>query len=209
MTLSIVSLKNQIFGPVTVAVDAGQSLIVAGVSGSGKTRFLRAVADLDEAEGDILLNGCSFRSQPAYDWRRQVRFVPATSGWWFEIVRPHFTVSDDLYEAMDILELRRELLDSQLRDISTGEQQRLSFLRSIQNKPAVLLLDEPTSALDLRSISGVEALIDRELKRGAIILLASHSAEQVEKYGQQQLVFQVGGSTYLTDRRDVSEVGAV
>lgn len=201
LSLLIKSLKNKIFGPVSLTLLPGQSLVVSGVSGSGKTRFLRAVADLDEAGGDILLNGRSFRRMMAHDWRRQVRFVPADSGWWLERVGPHFKAfSEEVADKLEALEkkieivgLRPDILEAELRDISTGERQRLAFLRAIEDEPDVLLLDEPTSALDENSTKGIEALIDEQLQRGAIVMIASHSERQAEKYGGRRLTFQPGG----------------
>lgn len=190
--LSIENLRSPIFGPVSVRISPGQSVVVKGPSGSGKTRFLRAVADLDEHQGDVLLEGRSCRGMPAYEWRQRVRFVPAESGWWHETVRPHFADETALDDRLAALELRPELLDLPVSELSTGERQRLAFLRAIEDQPAVLLLDEPTAALDEQSIARMEALFDQELARGAILLMASHSAAQMEKYGKRSLTFDQG-----------------
>ena len=75
--LEIINLQNHIFGPVTIDIEAGQSVIVKGASGSGKTRFMRAIADLDEAKGSIFLNGQDRKDLQGYEWRKRVRFVTA------------------------------------------------------------------------------------------------------------------------------------
>lgn len=190
--LSIENLKSSIFGPVTVKISPGQTLVVKGASGSGKTRFLRAVADLDEHQGDVLLDGRPCRGMPAFEWRRRVRFVPADSGWWHETVRPHFMDASGLSARLAALDLRPALLEMAVSELSTGERQRLAFLRAIEDQPAVLLLDEPTAALDEQSVARMEALMDAELARGAILIMASHSAAQMEKYGARCLSFDQG-----------------
>lgn len=192
--LKINNLRTDIFGPVSLALARGQSLVVRGPSGSGKTRFLRAVADLDPAEGEVLLDDERSTAMPAFDWRRRVRFVPAESAWWLETVAPHFKQAASLSAGMAALGLGEKLLDSRVQDLSTGERQRLAFLRAIEDEPDVLLLDEPTSALDEQSIRQMEGLIDEELARGAVVMLSTHAPAQAEKYGTVFLTFNDGAA---------------
>lgn len=191
--LEIKKLQNQIFGPVTFTLQSGQSIVVKGASGTGKTRFLRAVSDLDDAEGSIILNGQSHKDIPASNWRKKVRFVPADSAWWFENVIEHFPTEFDLAENMKQLNLKSDLINWQVSKLSTGEKQRLAFLRAIADEPEVLLLDEPTSALDVKSAEQVEQLIEDLLARGVIILLASHNAEQAKRFGPNEIIFSPEG----------------
>lgn len=201
----IIDLQNEIFGPVSLSLKKGQSMIIKGASGSGKTRFLRALADLDPANGNILLDGAERNTMPAFEWRKWVRFVPASSHWWHDSVAPHFEKGQRyLSRWMEALDLPEKLLQWPVEDLSTGEKQRLSFLRAIQDRPKVLLLDEPTSALDEKSIARMELMIDSELNRGAIILLASHSAPQVEKYGAMSLTFDKGKAYLATNKKEIS-----
>ena len=204
--LKIKNLQNDIFGPVSLELARGQSLVVRGPSGSGKTRFLRAVADLDPARGDVLLEGRAAAATPAFDWRRRVRFVPAESAWWLETVAPHFRHAGSLGTAMAALGLSEKLMASRVRDLSTGERQRLAFLRAIEDEPDVLLLDEPTSALDEQSIARMEGLIDKELSRGAIVMLSTHSPVQAEKYGALFLTFNEGAAV-IENGRAVEAIG--
>ena len=185
-------LRTEVFGPVSLSLKAGEALIVRGASGSGKTRFLRALADLDPAMGEVWLNGVERLSFSATEWRSKIRYVPAVSAWWSETVAAHFQLSEQLAEWMACLNLPSRLLDSPIADLSTGERQRLAFLRALQDQPDVLLLDEPTSALDETSIQLMEVMMDGELERGACLLIVSHRPEQMKKYGQQQLVFDGG-----------------
>ncbi len=204
--LTIKNLKNDIFGPVSLELQRGCSLVVRGPSGSGKTRFLRAVADLDPAQGELLLDGRAAHLMPAYDWRRRVRFVPAESAWWLETVAAHFTKPQGLGAGMDCLGLDEKLMQARVRDLSTGERQRLAFLRAIEDEPDVLLLDEPTSALDEQSIERMERLIDGELARGAIVMLSTHSPAQAEKYGAGFLSFD-NGAAVVEDGGDHALIG--
>ena len=55
--LQINRLHRLMIGPVTLAVDEGDCLCISGASGSGKSLLLRAIADLDPHEGQLLLQG--------------------------------------------------------------------------------------------------------------------------------------------------------
>lgn len=187
--LEIINLKNDIFGPVTLEVNEGQSIVVRGASGSGKTRFMRAIADLDEASGEIYLNGQDRKDLSAYEWRKRVRFVSADSNWWFETVEEHFDPEFELENNMHKLSLKPELMNWHVSKLSTGERQRLAFLRAIADEPQVLLLDEPTSALDESSTEKLEQMIESIKSNGTIIFIASHHSEQVKKFGPNEIIF--------------------
>ena len=193
--LEIIKLQNEIFGPVSMDIQAGQSVIVRGPSGSGKTRFMRAVADLDEAKGNIFLNAQDRNDLSGHEWRKRVRFVTADSSWWFETVEEHFPKEFDLASAMTKLGLKPELINMEVTKLSTGERQRLAFLRSIADEPQVLLLDEPTSALDKDAANKLEIMIEELKAKGTILFIASHNATQVERFGPKEILFDKAGIT--------------
>lgn len=187
--LEIINLKNDIFGPVSLDIKEGQSIIVRGASGTGKTRFMRAIADLDEASGEIYLNGQDRKDLSANEWRKRVRFVSADSHWWFETVEEHFNQAFDLEKNMSKLALKPELMKSEVSQLSTGERQRLAFLRAVADEPQVLLLDEPTSALDEYSANKLEEMIEEIKETGTIIIIASHHPAQVKRFGPKEILF--------------------
>ena len=204
--LTIKQLQTAVFGPVSLSLNAGDALVVTGSSGSGKTRFLRALADLDPAQGEVWLEGRERFSMPAFEWRSLVRYVPAVSAWWHPIVRSHFQTACLLEPWMERLSLPLRLLDSPVEDLSTGEKQRLAFLRAMQGGPheapeagvpKVFLLDEPTSALDEAAIGLVEAMMDELLAQGALLMIVSHRPAQIAKYGAKQLRFDEGRSQVI------------
>ena len=55
--LQINQLSRLMVGPLSLAVDDGDCLCIAGASGSGKSLLLRAIADLDPHEGQVVLQG--------------------------------------------------------------------------------------------------------------------------------------------------------
>jgi len=71
-------------------VERGECLALSGPSGCGKTLLLRALADLDPAEGSVRLAGEDRNKIPAPTWRHQVGWLPAESSWWHDVVGSHF-----------------------------------------------------------------------------------------------------------------------
>ncbi|MDH3346207.1 MAG: ATP-binding cassette domain-containing protein, partial [Kiritimatiellaceae bacterium] len=77
-------------GLFSFAVEGGQCTVLSGPSGCGKTLLLRALADLDPAEGAIYLDGAERAEMAAPAWRRQVGWLPAEASWWADRVGEHF-----------------------------------------------------------------------------------------------------------------------
>jgi ABC-type multidrug transport system ATPase subunit len=194
-----VDLGTRHVGPVSISVARGECLAIQGASGSGKSLLFRAIADLDPNEGEVYLNGQSRAEMPACEWRRQVAFVPAETGWWTDRVGDHFEAGSDLEDLLETVELK-DALDWDVNRLSTGERHRLGIVRALQARPSVLLLDEPTASLDADMTASVESLIRQQLAREACVLLVTHDPEQAKRLADR--------SVRMTDGRLQAEPGA-
>jgi ABC-type iron transport system FetAB ATPase subunit len=176
----------------TFEVADGECLTVEGASGSGKTRLLRAIADLDPVEGLIFLDGAERREIAGPRWRSLVRYVAAEPGWWSETPRgtfPRDTVDTERVERqLANVGLTADHLDRDISHLSTGERTRLAFVRALQGEPKVLLLDEPTAALDPASAALVEEQIRFQLYAGRIIVLATHDVGLSQRVSHTRLM---------------------
>jgi ABC-type iron transport system FetAB ATPase subunit len=186
--LRIDKLRIDGLPPLSFEVPAGECLAIEGASGVGKTRLLRAVADLDPADGYIFLEGVERREMPAPAWRRKVRYSAAEPAWWGPIARVHFPSAARLDRLLTSLGLEASLLDRPLALVSTGERQRLALARALVDEPRVLLLDEPTSALDTQSMALVEELIKFQMLAGRCVVLTSHDVQQIGRIAHQRLL---------------------
>src|SRR5260221_11349243 len=88
--LLVKQLRSPFAGPFELNLDAGACAAITGPSGSGKSLFLRMIADLDPNEGEVWLNGRERASLPAPQWRKQATYVSAESGWWADVGIEHF-----------------------------------------------------------------------------------------------------------------------
>jgi ABC-type iron transport system FetAB ATPase subunit len=186
--LTVRQLRSELAGPFELSLGRGTCAAITGASGSGKSLFLRMVADLDPNEGEVWLNEQARAAMAAPAWRRQVTYVAAESGWWAEIVIQHFAPNrrDEIATLASSLGLRAELLDAPVAQLSTGEKQRLALVRALLPAPPVLLLDEPTGPLDEESVVRVEALLRQRMATGISILLVTHDPKQAERLGDQR-----------------------
>ena len=89
----------------------------------------------------------------------------------------------DAIAALD--RVAQETFERQVRQLSTGERQRLAIVRALALAPPVLLLDEPTAPLDPESVGRVEAVLRERLQAGTTIVLVTHDPRQAERLGAQ------------------------
>lgn len=190
--LTLEGLQRLHLQPMDLTVADGECVAITGGSGAGKSVLLRAIADLDPHAGRARVDDQACDAMPAPAWRQRVAYVPAESGWWQDIVRPHFLPDTDFAALLPQVGLRAECADWPVSRLSTGERQRLALLRALRPAVRVLLLDEPTSGLDTRSVEQVEALLREQLARGTSIVLVTHSPEQAARLASRHFHLQDG-----------------
>ncbi|MEN9203871.1 MAG: ABC transporter ATP-binding protein/permease [Thermostichus sp. DG_1_6_bins_120] len=155
VTLRTPNSERTLVQDLSLALEAGQRLLIVGVSGSGKSSLLRAIAGLwNNGKGSItrpdteemlflpqkpyMLLG-SLRDQLLYPMRRK----DVTD----EELRRVLTQVNlaDLPERLGGFEAEKDWANT----LSLGEQQRLAFARILTTQPRYVILDEATSALDV------------------------------------------------------------
>ena len=172
---------------VSLTVRAGEVVCLSGASGSGKSRLLRAVADLEPRQGRVYLDNTEQASVPAHDWRRQVMMVPADSQWWFDEVAAHFPKGSQ--EPMpEALGFPPEVMHWTISRLSSGERQRLALWRALAGQPRVLLLDEPTANLDHDMSLAVENWLLSEIRKQEMpVLWVAHDQAQIQRVADRHL----------------------
>ena len=165
----------------SLQVADGECVAVMGPSGAGKTRMLRAIADLDPNRGEVSAGAVERARVSGPAWRRVVGYVPAESGWWAATVGAHFPEPERSRALLAEMRLPANVLEWPAARLSSGERQRLALARALARAPRALLLDEPTGALDEEARALVEAILRRQLGAGIPLLMVTHDRTQAER----------------------------
>lgn len=183
-----------LLAPISFRLDAQEVLMVSGVSGSGKSLLLRALADLEPHSGQAWLDSKEQAAFPSPVWRRRVMWFPAETAWWEDAVLAHYppaAIENDqawLLSGLSALGLSKSILKQPVAALSSGEKQRLALLRGLAFRPKVLLLDEVTANLDPNTTLAVEALVQAYLAEvGGCAVWVSHDPAQSERLASRQL----------------------
>ncbi|MGM0783163.1 MAG: ABC transporter ATP-binding protein [Pseudomonadota bacterium] len=193
--LDFLRLDGLIIGdlkPVSLAIAPGEILCLSGASGSGKSRLLRAIADLEPHDGQVWLGDRAQSSTLGHAWRRAVMLVPAESHWWAERVGEH--LPDAAPADLESLGFRPEVLDWSVAHLSSGEKQRLALLRAVSRSPSALLLDEPTANLDDATARRVEAWLRERIRvQGWPAVWVAHDMAQIARVADRHARIEGGG----------------
>ena len=160
--------ERLLFRGVSLALEPGEALHVAGANGIGKSSLLRIMAGLlrpftgsVERMGAVGLMDERSALSPTLPLREALAFWAGLDG------------APDVALAMDTLDLA-PLADVPVRYLSTGQRKRAALARLIGQRAPIWLLDEPLSGLDEASREMVDTLLRDHLAVGGIAAVASH-----------------------------------
>lgn len=199
---------------ISVAVGKGEILAITGPSGAGKSSFLRLLNRLDEpTSGDVLLYGQEYRELDPPNLRRRVGMVMQSANLFPGTVKQNLlfgpaqrneTIDDDQIDELLAQVGLAGYASNNVDTLSGGEAQRVSFARTLANKPDVLLLDEPTSALDEETARGIEHLVVAVAATGKMAcLIVTHNLQQAARIAPRTLYLERGKVTTLGRTNEV------
>lgn len=182
-------VTNEVLKGTDMKMEKGEIGVILGPSGSGKSTLMNIIGGVDRGDsGRVSVDGIeisNLNDDQLTDYRREdIGFVfqfynlvsNLTVGENIEVVS-NISKSpldiDEILEAVGMLEKKHRFP----RELSGGEQQRVSIARAIVKNPKLLLCDEPTGALDfLTSRSILQLLQQVNKKYGTTILMITHNA---------------------------------
>lgn len=159
----------------------GENIAIIGESGSGKSTLARLLIGLEKPTlGSILMNGENTAAWNRSTWRKKRQTIQAVFQDASGTLNPSRSVFHNVEEAlcnltdlskdqrkerienlMELTRMRPELLKVPTRQLSGGEQRRLSLLRALAIHPKYLVLDEMTSGLDSISTNSVMEVLEK------------------------------------------------
>lgn len=180
--------KRVILHDIDVEFESGNVYGIVGRNGSGKTMLFRAISGLMKIdEGEIEWNGQILHKD--FEVLPNLGIVLENAG-----LYPDLTGFQNLKY---LAKVNKKISDEEIREIiirvglnpedkrtfrkySLGMKQRIVLAQALMEKPDILLLDEPTNALDEEGVKEIRELIKAEKERGALVILASHNAADIQ-----------------------------
>jgi ABC-type polar amino acid transport system ATPase subunit len=204
--------EQQVLRGVDLEVSPGEVCALMGVSGTGKSTVLRAVAALQPFNaGSITVNGFALKPGPLPPQSR-LQELRSKVGMVFQAhsLFEHMTVLDNVMLApVHVLGWTRERageVASRLlnglgvagrahaypRDLSGGEAQRVAIARALAPDPTMLLMDEPTSALDPARRGALGVTLQELARQGRGLLIATHDLDFARAHADRIAVLSDG-----------------
>lgn len=198
---------------VSFEVHEGETVVLLGTSGCGKTTTLRMINRLTEpTSGRIMVNGQNIMEQTAEKMRRGMGYVLQHHG-----LFPHYSIAENIAIVPNLLKWDKGVINKRTRELleklqlpetvanlypaqlSGGQQQRVGLARALAANPPVLLMDEPLGALDPVTRAGIRKEFNEldELKRKTI-LMVTHDVQEA---------FELGDRICLMDKGRIVQIG--
>ncbi len=179
---------GQVLSDVTLDLEPGKTMVLAGATGCGKTTLLQLVPRLaDVTAGAIRLDGTDIRDLPIDVLRTRVACAFEEATLFSASVRENITFgapdasAEDIAAALDAAQagFAYDLpwgLDTRIGEqgmsLSGGQRQRIALARAILARPDVLLLDDPLSAVDVQTEARATRALGRVLTQTTALVVA-------------------------------------
>ncbi|MGP7816936.1 ABC transporter ATP-binding protein [Niallia sp. 01092] len=205
--------KKPVLQHIDTTIHKGEWVSIIGKNGSGKSTFLKAIAQLlKRKSGDIRIHGKELKRWSDKELYKTVGFVfqnpelqfinqtvfeeVAFSGrqqkWSEEEI---FTQATSILTEFGLKKHR----DFHPFTLSFGQKRRLSVATMLLLDQDILLLDEPTFGQDRKSAQQLLDLLKRRQEEGTTIVMVTHDMDIVDRYSDRVILFENGGITYNGD----------
>ncbi len=188
-------------------VQRGETLVLLGRSGSGKTTSLKLVNRLlTPTGGQVRVNGAPNAESDVIRLRRSIGYVIQDVG-----LFPHFTVERNIglvpriegwtaerihlrvEELLQMVGLEAHLLSRYPHQLSGGQRQRVGVARALAADPAILLMDEPFGALDALTRDQLQReFLSLQKRLGKTVVFVTHDLREALRLGSRIALLETG-----------------
>ena len=179
-------LSRSLSSPLNFTFSKGQTYLITGASGTGKTTLLNMILGFEtEYRGEILFDGLPVKEFSQYVLGQRIAYHSSNSQFIRGSLKENFHLHgiydfDSIHTMMQLsanqIELNQinfEMLDADALPFSTGEKQKLLLMMAIYQNPDVLILDESTANLNEQDAIQLLQRIRQQLP-DMIIIMATH-----------------------------------
>ena len=224
--MKVIEVKNlskkyknlEVIKDISFSIEEGETLVILGASGSGKSTILRCINNLEKIDkGNIIINGRSMikeekKGKIIYNDKEILNKINLDIGMVFQDFNlfPHLSVKEnimiapikilnkskeeaekianELLKKMDLLDKKDEYPCS----LSGGQKQRVSIARSLAINPKIICMDEPTSSLDPELVGEVLKVIKKLAKEKRTMIIVTHEIKFAEEVADR-IIFMDSG----------------
>lgn len=205
----------------SLEIKEGETLVLLGTSGSGKTTTMKMVNRLIPiTSGRILISGSDIMQQDAVELRRGIGYAIQHIG-----LFPHMTIAENISVVPRLLEWDRdrisERVDELLRmaglepedfrerfpaQLSGGQKQRIGVARALAADPPIILMDEPFGALDPITREQLQnEFLELESEIEKTIIFVTHDVFEAVKMGGRIALLDAGELQQLATPKELVE----
>ena len=198
---------QRLLSGLNLQVKRGETLVLLGRSGSGKTTTLKLINRLlIPSAGDVLVNGSSTSKTDVIQLRRSIGYVIQEVG-----LFPHFTVEKNIglvpriegwpadrirgrvEELLQMVGLESKLGSRYPHELSGGQRQRVGVARALAADPAILLMDEPFGALDALTRDQLQReFLALQQRLNKTVVFVTHDLREALRLGSRIALMETG-----------------
>lgn len=181
---------KQILDNISLKIDKGEIVTIAGPSGSGKSTLVRILASLiTPTAGKIIYAGKDIEEEEPISYRRRVSYAMQQPTLFGKTVRENlefpYQIRQQAFDenraliALRTVGLSEDYLQREVNNLSGGEKQRVALLRNILILPETLIMDEVTAGLDGDNRTIIYQLIEKLNQQGVTIIIVTHDEQEI------------------------------
>jgi osmoprotectant transport system ATP-binding protein len=199
--------RQELLSGLNLQVLRGETLVLLGRSGSGKTTTLKLINRLlTPIAGEVRVNGTPIADDdviglrrsigyviqevglfPHYTVERNIGLVPRIEGWAAERIR------DRVEELMKLVGLETNLAVRYPHQLSGGQRQRVGVARALAADPAILLMDEPFGALDALTRDQLQReFLSLQQRLNKTVVFVTHDLREALRLGSRIALMDAG-----------------